>query len=133
MKNMLLLVMTVLLGACNTMTSTPHATLDGEVYYMERIGLPETATYEVSLQDISLADAPAMILAQYSGPTKGQIPLPFHLTYDPAQVKPGHKYAIIAKIENDGRLLFINMAQHTVDLSTEASEPIRVRVNIAPH
>ena len=78
------------------MNSTPRATLDGEVYYLERIGLPKTATYEVSLQDVSLADAPAVTLAKQSGQIKGQIPLPFHLTYDPAEIKPGHRYAISA-------------------------------------
>ena len=62
MKKILMLGLTVLLGACNTMNATPNATLDGEVYYLERIGLPKTATYEVSLQDVSLADAPAVTL-----------------------------------------------------------------------
>jgi putative lipoprotein len=42
----------------------------------------------VSLQDVSLADAPAVVLDEQKGPVKGQVPLPFHLSYDPAQVKP---------------------------------------------
>ena len=129
MKKILLLGLTVLLGACSTMNSTPHATLDGEVYYLERIGLPNTATYEVSLQDVSLADAPAVTLAKQSGQVKGQIPLPFHLTYDPAEIKPGHRYAISARIENNGRLLFINTEHNGVDLNAKSLQPIRVRVN----
>ena len=129
MKKILLLGLTVLLGACSTMNATPHATLDGEVYYLERIGLPKTATYEVSLQDVSLADAPAVTLAKQSGQIKGQIPLPFHLTYDPAEIKPGHRYAISARIENNGRLLFINTEHHGVDFNAKSLQPIRVRVN----
>lgn len=129
MNKILLLALTVLLGACSTMNSTPHATLDGEVYYLERIGLPKTATYQVSLQDVSLADAPAVNLAKQSGQIKGQIPLPFHLTYDPADIKPGHRYAISARIENNGRLLFINTEHHGVDLNAKSLQPIRVRVN----
>ena len=129
MNKILLLALTVLLGACSTMNSTPHATLDGEVYYLERIGLPKTATYEVSLQDVSLADAPAVTLAKQSGQIKGQIPLPFHLTYDPAEIKPGHRYAISARIENNGRLLFINTEHNGVDLNAKSLQPIRVRVN----
>ena len=129
MKKILLLGLTVLLGACSTMNATPQATLDGEVYYLERIGLPNTATYEVSLQDVSLADAPAVTLAKQSGQVKGQIPLPFHLTYDPAEIKPGHRYAISARIENNGRLLFINTEHNGVDLNAKSLQPIRVRVN----
>ena len=129
MKKILLLGLTVLLGACSTMNATPHATLDGEVYYLERIGLPNTETYEVSLQDVSLADAPAVTLAKQSGQVKGQIPLPFHLTYDPAEIKPCHRYAISARIENNGRLLFINTEHNGVDLNAKSLQPIRVRVN----
>ena len=129
MKKILLLGLTVLLGACSTMNTSPHATLDGEVYYLERIGLPNTASYEVSLQDVSLADAPAVTLAKQSGQVKGQIPLPFHLTYDPAEIKPGHRYAISARIENNGRLLFINTEHNGVDLNAKSLQPIRVRVN----
>ncbi len=61
----------------------------------------------VSLQDVSLADAPAVVLDEQKGPVKGQVPLPFHLSYDPAQVKPGHRYSVSARIEVNGELMFI--------------------------
>ena len=129
MKKALLLSLTALLGACSSMTPTPKASLDGEVFYLQRIALPPTATLQVSLQDVSLADAPAVTLAQQSGPIKGQVPLPFHLTYDPAQVKPGHTYAISARIEQDGRLLFITTERNTVDLDAKYLQPLRLRVD----
>ena len=111
------------------MNSTPQATLDGEVYYLQRIALPPTATLEVSLQDVSLADAPAITLAKQRGPIKGQVPLPFHLTYDPAEVKPGHTYAVSARIEEDGKLLFISTERNSVDLNAKTLQPIRLRVD----
>ncbi|OZY41899.1 hypothetical protein CJF43_08860 [Pseudomonas fragi] len=129
MKKFLLLSLTALLGACSSMNPTQHASLDGEVFYLQRIALPPTATLEVSLQDVSLADAPAVTLAKQSGPVKGQVPLPFHLTYDPAQIKPGHTYAISARIEENGQLLFINTERNSVDLTTTTQQPIRVRVD----
>jgi putative lipoprotein len=73
-------------------TTCRQASLDGEVFYLQRIALPPDATLSVSLQDVSLADAPAAVLDEQKGPVKGQVPLPFHLSYDPAQVKPGHRY-----------------------------------------
>ena len=129
MKKALLLSLTALLGACSSMTPAPQASLDGEVFYLQRIALPPTATLQVSLQDVSLADAPAVTLAKQSGPIKGQVPLPFHLTYDPAQVKPGHTYAISARIEHDGRLLFITTERNTVDLDAKYLQPLRLRVD----
>ena len=129
MKKILLLSLTALLGACSSMTPTQHASLDGEVFYLQRIALPPGATLEVSLQDVSLADAPAVTLAKQSGPVKGQVPLPFHLSYDPAEVKPGHTYAVSARIEDNGQLLFITTERNSVDLNAKTQQPIRLRVD----
>ncbi len=83
MKKLALLASMALLAACQS-TTPPSASLDGEVFYLQRIALPPNATLSVSLQDVSLADAPAVVLDEQSGPIKGQVPLPFHLSYDPA-------------------------------------------------
>ena len=88
MKKLSLLAMTTLLGACQSMQPAAKTSLDGEVFYLQRIALPPSATLSVSLQDASLADAPAVVLDEHKGPVKGQVPLPFHLSYDPAQIKP---------------------------------------------
>ena len=133
MKKFLLLSLTALLGACSSMTSTPQASLDGEVFYLQRIALPPAATLSVSLQDVSLMDAPAVPLAEQKGPVKGQVPLPFHLSYDPAQVKPGHTYSVSARIELDGKLLFITTERHTVQLNGQDPQPLRLRVDAAAH
>ena len=132
MKKIILLGLTALLGACHSMTPTPKASLDGEVFYLQRIALPPTATLEVSLQDVSLADAPAVTLAKQSGQIKGQVPLPFHLSYDPAQVKPGHTYAVSARIEDNGQLLFITTERNSVDLNDKTPQPLRLRVDQVP-
>jgi len=133
MKNLTLLAAATLLSACQSTTPAGKVGLDGEVFYLQRIALPPSATLSVSLQDVSLADAPAVVLDEQKGPVKGQVPLPFHLTYDPAQVKPGHSYSVSARIELDGKLLFITTERHTVQLNGQDPQPLRVRVNaIAP-
>ena len=134
MKKIILLGLTALLGACHSMTPTPKASLDGEVFYLQRIALPPAATLSVSLQDVSLADAPAVTLAEQKGPVNGkQVPLPFHLSYDPAQVKPGHTYSVSARIELDGKLLFITTERHTVQLNGQDPQPLRLRVDAVAH
>jgi len=133
MKKLILLGLTALLGACQTMHPAANASLDGEVFYLQRIALPPAATLSVSLLDVSLADAPSVTLAEQKGPVNGQVPLPFHLSYDPAQVKPGHSYSVSARIELDGKLLFITTERHTVQLNGKDPQPLRVRVNAVAH
>lgn len=131
MKKLSLLCLSALLGACQSMVPTSNAHLDGEVFYLQRSALPPTAVLSVSLQDVSLADAPAVVLAEQKGPVKGQVPLPFHLSYDPARIKPGHRYSISARIELDGQLLFISTQHQGVQLNGQDPQPLRIRVDSA--
>ena len=78
---------------------------------------------------MSLADAPAVTLDQHKGPVKGQVPLPFHLSYDPAQVKPGHRYSVNARIEVNGELMFITTENHAVQLDDSDPQPLKIRVD----
>lgn len=130
MKRFVLILASAMLGACSV-APTPKASLDGELFYLQRSALPPNAVLSVSLQDVSRADAAAVVLARESGPIKGQVPLPFHLHYDPRQVEPGHRYAISARIEADGKVLFSNAAQVPVRLDGTDPQPLRVRLNPA--
>ncbi|MGJ7518317.1 YbaY family lipoprotein [Pseudomonas baetica] len=131
MKKLSLLAMTVLLTACQHPTPAPKASLDGEVFYLQRIALPQNAILSVSLQDISLADAPAKVIDEQRGPVKGQVPLPFHLSYNPEKIEPNHRYSINARIEVDGKLLFITTENHAVRLDGTDPQPVKVRVDAA--
>jgi len=130
MKRLTLLLATLLLAACAGI-STPKATVVGEVFYVQRIALPPSAILTVSLQDVSLADTAAPQLAHQSGPINGQVPLPFRLEYHREQLQPGHRYAVSARIEADGKLLFISTGQHGVKLDGTDPQPLRVRLNPA--
>ena len=129
MKKLTLLATATLLSACQSTSPSGKASLDGEVFYLQRSALPPTATLSVSLQDVSLADAPAIVLDEQNGPVKGQVPLPFHLSYDPAQVKPGHRYSVSARIEVDGKLMFISTENHAVRLDGKDPQPLKIRVD----
>jgi putative lipoprotein len=129
MKKLSLLGLIALLGACQSIPPAAKTSLDGEVFYLQRIALPPTAILSVSLQDVSLADAPAVVLDEHKGQVKGQVPLPFHLSYDPAQVKPGHRYSISARIEVDGKLMFITTGHHAVQLDGKDPQPLKIRVD----
>jgi putative lipoprotein len=131
MKPIFLTLMATLMAACAHAPDNVRGSLDGEVFYLQRMALPPTATLTVSLQDVSLADAPAQTLAKQSGPIQGQVPMPFHLTYDQKQVQQGHTYAVSARIEVDGKLLMLSTERYSVDLTLEEKPPVRIRLNPA--
>lgn len=88
--------------------------LMGTVNYNERMALPPNATALVQLVDISLADAPAQVIAEdrISGATGS--PIPYRLRFDQTLIKPRGTYALQARIADGDRLLFINTTRHTV-------------------
>jgi uncharacterized lipoprotein YbaY/membrane-bound inhibitor of C-type lysozyme len=90
-------------------------TVSGTVSYMVRMALPADAVIEVKLQDVSRADAPAMVIAEEKI-TLGdrQAPVPFELKFDPAKIDPGHTYAVSARILIHGHLEFVSDKSYAV-------------------
>ncbi|HEX7877942.1 MAG TPA: YbaY family lipoprotein [Candidatus Eisenbacteria bacterium] len=79
----------------------------GTVTYREKVALPPEATLVVRLEDVSRADAPAMLLAESRERANGrQVPIPFSLPYDPGRIEPGHTYALRATISDEDELRF---------------------------
>ncbi|MEM9127251.1 MAG: YbaY family lipoprotein, partial [Pseudomonadota bacterium] len=64
-------------------------TIEGSATYRERIAVPPNATLFVELQDVSLADAPAVTLAAQRYALDG-VPAQFELTFDDALISDGH-------------------------------------------
>lgn len=89
------------------------ATVTGTVFYRERIMLPPEALLTVRLSDVSRADAAAMLIAEQKI-TPVRVPAAFSLAYDPASIDPTHTYVVQARIEQDGKLLFLNTQQFQV-------------------
>ena len=87
----------------------PNASVTGTVTYRERLALTEGATLIVALQDVSYADAPAMLIARQTISSPGQVPISFRVEYNRDDIDPRNTYAISAKVvESDGRLAFTN-------------------------
>ncbi len=96
-------------------TARALGTITGSVSYRERIALPPGSAIRVTLEDVSLADAPAAIIAEATLRPERQVPIPFTLRYDPAQVNPAHRYAVRAQISDaHGRLRWTTMEHYGV-------------------
>jgi putative lipoprotein len=92
-----------------TGTGTAAGKVTGSITYRERIALPPSAVVTVKLVDVSLADAPAVLIVEQVITTAGrQVPFEFALEYDASIIQPSHTYAVQVRIENGDRLLFIS-------------------------
>ena len=80
--------------------------ISGTATYRQRLALPPDARLEVRIEDVSLADAPAAVIAEQTVSPAGQVPIAFALTVDPARQVKGHSYAIRAAIYAGRKLLF---------------------------
>ena len=90
-------------------------TVSGTVTYKHRMALPPDAVVDVSLQDTTLADAPARIVGQTTIATRGaQVPIPFRIDYDPSAIEPSHRYTVRATITVVGRILFTSPTAYPV-------------------
>ena len=77
--------------------------------------LPEDAAVYVRLNDVSLADAEAQLIAEQVITGETQFPIPFTVTYNPREIIENHTYAIGVRIENSsGNLIFINPTAYHV-------------------
>jgi len=90
------------------MQNEKQTAVSGTVFYLQRIALPPDASIEVKLVDISKQDVPAETIAEQKITNPGQVPIPFELWYDPDKIDPRMTYAVQARIEQGGKLLFIS-------------------------
>lgn len=108
--------------------SSAAATVTGTVTYRPRIALPPDALVVVTLEDVSLADAPSTVIAGKTIRTAGQqVPIAFSLAYDPAEILPQHRYIVRAKIFYDDSLRWTSTTAYPV--ITQAS-PAEVEIEV---
>ncbi|MCF7354746.1 YbaY family lipoprotein [Vibrio sp. CK2-1] len=145
MKKSLLLVSSIIMGVAmtgcttNTDNTSPEsqssseavslASVTGSVFYRERIALPDNAVVTVTLEDISLADKAAEILATDSFVTSGkQVPFEFKLDYDANKIVPNHRYNVRAKIAVDGKLRFTTDTVTPVITDENKTQAVQLRM-----
>jgi len=102
-------------------------TMRGEVVYRERMALPPDAVVTVQLADVSLADAPAAVVATQTIKPTGQVPVHFELKFDSSAIRENASYALQARITVGHRLMFINDVRHTVDPLDDKAQAVLVK------
>ena len=105
------------------------ATVTGTVTYLERRAMPPEAVVTVRLQDVSRADAPAILVGEQRITMAGrQVPIPYEISYDPASIDPLMTYTVSARIEIGDRLLMISDTAYRVITRDAPTRDVEIRV-----
>ena len=112
-----------------SMQNEKQAIVSGTVYYLQRIALPPDAIIEVKLADISKQDVLAATIAEQKITNPGQVPIPFELHYNSAQIDSRMTYAVQVRIEQGGKLLFVSTRVFPV---ITRGNPTHVEVKVDP-
>ncbi|MUK77633.1 hypothetical protein GNP84_12125 [Aliivibrio fischeri] len=87
----------------------------GTVGYRERIALPANAVVTVTLEDISLADAPSKTITEQTFEVgENSSPFAYSLEFNTADIQTNHRYAVRATIKVDGKLRFTTDTNYAV-------------------
>jgi putative lipoprotein len=108
----------LVVAACSSMPDAESAStqVDVTAAYRERIMLTPGHVLTVKVEDVSLMDAPARVLAQTSQPLDGRGP-PYAVTLSVpnSQIDARHTYAVRAEIRDPaGALRFTTDTRHSV-------------------
>jgi len=119
----IIFTMFMLLGCSKT------ATVTGTITYSEEIALPAGGVVvTVKIEDVSRADAPAVTIGQQVLENPGQVPIPFEVEYNPADIDERYVYALRVRIEVNGKLWFINTSRYAVITRGNPTNNIEVTV-----
>lgn len=105
-QSLLTLLLISTLSSCAKHEPSKSSFVTGEASYRERIAIQPGTRFEAVLQDVSLADAPAVNLGNFVIENAGNPPYRFNIAYNPANTKPGHQYTVHATLRNGDSLIF---------------------------
>lgn len=113
-----------------TFIGLDQASVRGNLLSDETSALPYGSQIIVSLTDVSLQDAPSQSLNTLALYGSYRFPIAFEIPYSMIQVQQNsntvRQYAIQARIEKDGQLLYINDQYTPVQLIPAPMNPINV-------
>lgn len=104
------LAVVLVISACTNLVQQDAdlGQVEGSLAYRERIALPDNARITVTLSDVSKMDAPADVISSQAFMADGkQVPFAFNLNFMQGEIKPNHTYSVSARIEVNGKLMFI--------------------------
>jgi putative lipoprotein len=102
--------------------------VSGTIEFTGEARFEEDTIARVTLQDVSLEDAPAKKVGEQVIKDLKKFPIPFEVEYDSAALEKRHTYAVQVRIETKGRLDYINDTRVEVISSGKPSRDVKVPV-----
>lgn len=100
--------------AASAACAATDAHVSGTASYRERMALPPGALFEAVLEDVSVADAPAVELGRAALADPGAPPFEFEIDYDSSQIRPDGTYSVRAQVSVGRKLLFVSDTMNPV-------------------
>lgn len=133
------LLFMLLLAACGGATGTPESTgevpaaggsgtITGNVVYLDRSALDPNAVIEVDLLQSSAATGETVIATTSINAEGRQVPIPFEIAYDPAQIDPTQTYLVSGRILVNDAPVYASQAAVPVITNGAPTEGIEVMV-----
>jgi putative lipoprotein len=111
----LLTVLCLLPGGVHAAGQSSFIEIKGSVSYRERIALPPAAVLKLMIQDTSRVDTQSRALTEQVIELNGrQVPVAFQMLLDRDLLRQGARVTLSARIEHQGRVLFINDRSYPV-------------------
>ena len=104
------------------------ARVSGTIEFKGEAKFEAATVAHLTLQDVSLEDAPAKKIAEQVIKDLKKFPIPFEVKYDPILIEKGHTYAVQVRIETKDRLAYINDTRVEVISSGKPSKDVKVPV-----
>jgi putative lipoprotein len=119
-----------LLSACDPSSSGPSVT--GAVTFDGQATVPPESILVVRIEDVSLADAPAVVVGDQIIPTEGkQFPFPYEVAYDKNKIQNNHRYSMSANMQDGaGTLLYIS--DTAIPVITNGYPTSEVEIGVVP-
>ena len=125
-----LFVLLLLLCLANSknLGATSMNKIEGNVWYRERMLLPPDSEVSIILEDVARMDVSAELIAVTRFKPQGGPPYSFTLAYDPAKIHEKGRYALRARIEANGRLIFTS-TEHIPAFGRTPDQPVKIMVS----
>ncbi len=121
----------VVLAGCAT-HSSKQGTIHGSASFSEQVELPAGAVFDAVLEDVSIADVAASQVGHSQLDPAGQPPFRFAIDYDRKIIDPTHRYAVRARVTDNGRVIFTSDVLYPA-LTGGASDVVNITLRPVSH
>ncbi|GLS92263.1 lipoprotein [Psychromonas marina] len=130
---LLMIFVAVLVSGCdkssdNATSDDALSLLETEVYYTQKMLLPDGAELEVRLEDVSKMDVASELISSTTREIKNTPPYALQVTFPTKRIKANRRYNLRASIRLEDKLIFTSTS-HINPFEVGIASPIKIKVD----